>query len=816
MFMFLKKTLSFDRYRRIAPILIRMHEIVLRLRFFIYTRGKRGRSLHDSSSQKWNRALSSPIIRSVPYLLLLAIMLAAPCVLPWETREMLALQDKTIVAGFLGAMLTVAGVFLTLFHTNMLSIYASKYPDGNDFVSKMFSRSMSEMPELSFCGSYVVVAVFAMAVLGFIGFNWPAFLYVCVLSVILISKMLRVINPRSTQTELADIVVPICNRLLAAAVAASYEFSFYESRVLMDYFKRVVSGSLSDLGELMNFAIVHEKRGRGDAGDVASLVLLVLGKYNDSRKVIPDESPWQPTEYVYKSWLESDSFEVSLAMRTGTVPRPKSIPKPYGIESSLMSINDKYRDYLASNNVEGKEKSVLRLVQNSQVIDAAVEHSISLGQIGWIAEQCPAEYQRAFEFASTLSTNMHDELMVQCGLLEAYAISMMTIPLGLTDLCKNLDPRSFKYDSFSSFSREELLRKGFPVANDQKAVALCGQIERELFVASGQITPSWYFDKEICSISISVIGKLASLVGSLFKEYETNLESLIQEKIRSSYIMVFKEAEYFEKTGNCLHVMAELVDRFGAGGRGQLGDVEAEINNLHRDIQLLYPDVVCAFQQEKSDLKDVLPDLYGFVLYRYCKLTLDDIVRGSMDSFGKRMLSLYLIAGFASNDRRDKLQQKQYTYQYEAQVLLTPMLFFFELCGMAYAMAELIGRQAVQQEITDWVECWLEGRPEDAGKWAAALKLSRSTLGLGKAYEDMSWWRQSFTDVAQSQKNYPKDGPFPLRREKPSEEQRRLIDMFPSGPLAAGMFDGCEVFSKFVLEPITRDDGDVDGGPRGN
>ena len=206
--------------------------------------------------------------------------------------------------------------------------------------------------------------------------------------------------------------------LLAAAAATSYEFSFYESRALMDYFKRVADGSLSDLGELMDFAIAHEKRNRGDAGDVASLVLLALGKYNDSRKMIPDESPWQPTEYVHKSWLESDSFEVSLAMGTGTVPRPEPVPKPYGIESNLMSINDKYRDYLANNNVEGKEKSVLRLVQNSQIIDAAVKHSISLGQIGWMAEQCPTEYQRAFGFASTLSTSMHDELMVQCRLLE--------------------------------------------------------------------------------------------------------------------------------------------------------------------------------------------------------------------------------------------------------------------------------------------------------------------------------------------------------------------------------------------------------------
>lgn len=810
--MFLKKTLSFDGYRRIAPILIR--EVALRVRFFIYTRGKRGRPLHDFSSQKWNRALSSPIVRSVPHLLLLATMLVVPYVLPRETREMLVLQDKTVVAGFLGAMLTVAGVFLTLFHTNMLSIYASKYPDGNDFVSKMFSRSMSEMPELSFCGSYVVVAVFAMAALGFVGFNWLAFLYVCALSVILISKMLRAINPRSTRTELADITVPVCNRLLAASTAASYEFSFHESRVLIDYFKRVADGSLSDLGELMDFAIAHEKRGRGDAGDVASFVLLALRKYNGSRKVIPDESPWLPTECVHKPWLESDSFEVSLAMRAGTVPAPTSVPKPYGIESSLMSINDKYRDYLASNNVDGKEKSVLRLVQNSRIIDTIVRHSISLGQTGWMSEQCPAEYQRAFEFASTLSTSTHDELMVQCGLLEAYAISMMTIPLWLMDLCKAIDPGSFKYDSFSTFSRAELLRKGFPVANDQKAVALCGQIERELFVAGGQVTPPWYFDKEIGCISISAIRKLASLVESLFKAYETNLESLIQEKIRSSYILVFKEAEYFEKTESCLRAMAGLADRFDVGSGAQVETTEVEVSKLHRRIQLLYPDVARAFQQDKSDLRDVLPDLYGFVLYRYCQLTLDDIIRESLDSFGERMSSLYLIAGFASNDRKDELQQRQCGDLYTAQVLLTPMLFFFELCGMAYAMAELTGRQAVQQEITSWAARWLEGRPDDVGKWAAALGLSRSTLGFGKTYEDMFRWRQSFVDVAQSQENYPKDVPFPLRREKPSEEQKRLIDMFPSGPLA--IFDGCEVFNKFVLEPITRDAGAVGGRQSGD
>ena len=735
--------------------------------------------------------------------------------LPREIRETLVLQDKTIVVGFLGAMLTVSGVFLTLFNTNTLSIYASKYPNGDSSILRMFSQTVSEMPELKFCGSYVVVAVVTIASLMFIDVNLLTCFYMSVLSLVLILMMFKVVNPRPDQTELANVAVPVNRKLLAAAAAASCEFSFSESQVLVSYFKKVTDDSISDLGELMGFAIAQEKEGRGGAADVASSVLLALGKYEDLRKMIPDESPWQPTEYVHKSWLESDPFEVSWAMRAGTIPMPETVRRPNGVEARLMSINDRYRDYL-SNSGKDKEEDPLGLAWNSQLVDETVKHSIQVGQIGWIAEQCPAEYQREFEFASALSAGTPDGFAMQCRLLEAYAISMTTIPLGLTGLCKDLDSESFKYDSFSSFSRGELLRKGFPVANDQKAVALCGQIERELFVAGDPVTPSWFFDKEINSISTGVIRKSVSFVESLFKVYETNLKSLIQEKIRASYIMVFKEAEYFEKTENCLHAMREAVGRFDAGGKARLDAAETEVIKLHRGIQLLYPDVACAFQQDKSDFKNVLPDLYGFVLYRYCEMTLDDIIRGSMDSFGQRMSSLYLIAGFASNDRRDELRQGQSSDSYKVQVLLTPMLFFFELCGMAYAMAELTGQQTMQQEITAWAEHRLKDHPEDAERWTAALELSRTTLGFGKACEYLSRWRQSFIDAAQTKENYPKDVPFPLRREKPNKEQKRLIDMFPSGPLAAGMFDGCKVFSKFVLEPITGDGGDVDGRPRGN
>lgn len=749
-------------------------------------------------SSKGNAIFSSALCKSLPYLMCLLLCIVVPYVLSDELRTIINIQEPSLITAFLGTMLAIAGVFLTLFYTSMLSAYSSKFPDGNALISGLFAKSISEESSLQFCNAYVVTSIFALVSLAFVNPNRITLIYMGLLSIILVSKIPSVVKLFAHRTELDFISRSVGNKLLSAAYAASLKYDFSKSPALMDYFKRIANSSLSDLHKIMEFAIAHEERNHGDATMVADLILQILGKYETVRSLIPDESSWQPNKSIHRSWFESDFYEISIAISTGTIPSPKIAPNPNGIEKRLLEINGLYRHYLINNN------DMQRYAHNSMYIDIIIEHSIKNGNVAWLSDIIPPYHREMFEFASGFSANSRDEFLMQSELLEAYAVSAIGIPLNLAKLILKVDPNDFKHGSFSSFSRNELLRKGYPIANCDKAVNYCKCIERELFIADKPVTPKWHFEETMNGFATCVIKEATSFSELLFGTYTTNLMSLIAENPKPAYILALKETELYSKLSNCLAANEFLAKQLGCEDINWLKEAKDRIDSKHDTIQSLYPKIVDGFQEDQQSIKEFFPDVYGFAYFNYCNLMLKDIMEKNLDAFESKMSSLFFIVVFASNDLRDDLLKKPYSDQYKAQIILSPLEYFFELCGMAYAIAELIEEYSTQEKIATWISEHLVACPEEKWRWETALDINDNVFLGGSVSMVISSWRRNFINAAQSDERYPPQYDVPFYRQKTelSGKHKRLCEMFPSDFSGINGFNGCKVFRKFIFEPV--------------
>lgn len=797
----LKKTISFDKYRKIAPVLMRLHEFSLRLRFFVYTRQEKGKPLRGSLYPKLSAYLSSALGRSVPYLVILLALFGIPYVLPNEFQLLVPPLQYPIPTAFLGAMLTIAGVLLTLFFTSMMTTYSSKYPDGNALISRLFVDSVLNNRSLNFCMSYVTIAVIALVASAFLGFNHAVLIYMGIMSLALIVTIPNIIKLFAQRTELDYVAGIVGNRFLSAALAASTNYSFFHSVSLLNYFQRVANAAISELSELMEFAVAHEKRGHGNADPVADLVLQVLGKYELLRPSIPDESQWHPSIGVHKSWFESDSHEIDLAMSTGTIPFPKTKTNPDGFELRLIDIHKIFRRHLIDSN------DTQRYLNCAMHIDIILEVALENGNLSWLSDFAQDYLQEVFLFANQLPENNKEKLLERGQLLEEYSRTITGISLGIMKFCAGVRTDSFRYKEFSTFSREELLKKGYPIANDPKMINCCKQIQRELFVADEAITPDWFFNEIVNKSVVQSMQELGSFIEMQACGFYDNLIHLAENSPRSVYVLVLKETELLSKTRKCLAAITGIVSSCSRNDEQWLNDFKSRIEDKHKSVVKLYPNLISSFQQEESGFKEHIPDIYGFVFFNYCDAVLGDIVRKDFAAFQEKAPALFFLAITSSSNLRSELIDKPYNDRYKAQVILAPLEYFFELCGMAYAMAELEKNATLQDNPIGWARKNLEEYPNEIERWRAILELSEDVFFGGKVFMDMFGWRREFLESAQQCKSYPTSTAWSVfhSTEEPNEEEKRLLEMFPSAAFGSpGDFNGNQVFMKFVFNPAIK------------
>ena len=123
----LKMHVSFNSYLKIATFLEPIEQKIDLLKYAFFTRTKEGGCLRGTAFPKVHRLISNAVFRSCPYLVLLAVLLLVPAVVPQCIADAVLMHgDASAASGFMAAILAIAGIFLTLFYTNAPTVFWNK------------------------------------------------------------------------------------------------------------------------------------------------------------------------------------------------------------------------------------------------------------------------------------------------------------------------------------------------------------------------------------------------------------------------------------------------------------------------------------------------------------------------------------------------------------------------------------------------------------------------------------------------------------------------------------------------------------------
>ena len=361
------KHASFDTYLKIARHLEPIEQKIIRFRYIFFTWTKSGAPLRGTGNPKTHRIFSGAIPRALPLIAPLALILFAPLLLPQAVPEFLSQSileclpqpvlefaktaiDDSYVSGFIAAILAIAGIFLTLFYTNATAVFSNKFPSSSGDVTKLFVELVSSDKDLGYCASLVVIAALSFVACAAGIFNWVAFLYFAVLTLILISKLPKIFSLGTGRTDITAVSAIPANRFLALARASSIEKPFSDSDLLILNFKKLASTELTMLDDLMEYSLTAGDYSLPYSRAVNEVVLLTLAKYSQISTSIDVESLWHIESAAHKRWFMTSFHEVDLAISTGTTPQPDISPDRFGYHKELCRISAKFGNFLIANN----------------------------------------------------------------------------------------------------------------------------------------------------------------------------------------------------------------------------------------------------------------------------------------------------------------------------------------------------------------------------------------------------------------------------------------------------------------------------------
>lgn len=798
----LTKHTSFNTYITIAKLLEPIEWKIDLLRYILFTETKEGKCLRGTGNPKVNIIVHNALYRSLPYVALLFATAGAPSVLPQHILDLFPKSildfmrnqlDSSLFSSFIPAALAIAGIFLTLFYTSVTTVFSNKFPSGNGDVTKLFVELVSSDDNLGYCTSFVVVASlsFIFYVTGF--FNGLAFLYFLLLTMALIGKLASAFSLGTGKTGITAVSAIPANKFLTLARASSFDGTFYDSKQLVLNFKKIANRELTLLDSLMDYSLTAGDYALPYSKAVDGVVLETLAQYSRIAPTIDTESDWHATTSSHKTWFMSPSYEVGLAVSTGTIPQPEQSVDRFGYQRSLYHISEKYSAFLIANNKVAEYSEFMDL---SRVV---LEFCIRNGDIEWAKDYSERLLAQCLQFSRSIDVAGKEDLRAKCHLLEQYAVTLLTIPLELRKLCDGLPQGAFHFDSFSSFSQAELQKQGFPLGDDAKMRDLCEKVSYEKSVFDVVETPKWWFNKKVDSIGLEAVERLCSDILLLHKRYCSTIGESIASDPGSSYILALKEAELFSKSEKCLESLQELAKtHFDVGALSR--EYAKELEGAHAEQVGAYPELAKSFMKDETEVGDFFPDLYGFVFFNYYQLRFNDIVSNHLASFCSSIVPLYQLVVISLVNLREKVSDDSYSNIFKVQILSEPTIAFIELCGMAYVMAELYEDYDSQGEIVCCVEYIKENDQSALDRWNACIDLSSNVM-LGTRGVDFFSWRRRFLEAVSGSGKYPSMPRYTCRGNlKPPAGKERLLRMLPSRVFEFNDFSGCKIFKDFILE----------------
>ena len=636
------------------------------------------------------------VLQTIKKLILAAVLLFVVCVLDYLIFDILGVinplstLNQQILSDVLIAALSISGIFLGLYFSNMTSVYSSRYANAPAKVRQLFENEVVTSNSINDIILFIVISIVALLISMFGLVLKP--ISICFLFFLSIKNIVSfaLIGKRSFQfSDVFEITTPIYKNIRELYKSATYKGIFYKDINFQAHYQKNTRSNLEVLSVIATYNIEC-----GTAKGISMLTFMckninLLKGYLQSKASIPFDSKWFPIQEVYKKWYEADESEINIALTAGTSIRNKSETNMFWVEDQIFSINEKCFEYLVS------QKSWLLLVEYIRFFSEIVSSAITSGCHSYFLDRLNLTYERVIEISRA---NNEEDRSQFLQLLESILLCYITFFVESTKYIQ-----SIKIDQIvTKFSkdRNEQLRNASLNCKEIRDILECVIAEKK--IERRNITPDWYINQMIAR---RIQESIFTISDGLLRIYVKQLKEAIEEQLKNkryteALLMLTTMAEakskfqYFIRNAEPIvkAVEAFRVDSTLPWPTSTLKDKIDKIQTLDKELPHLWVTASVAFTATNYSKLEQYPDLLGHCYNVLCNFLVTSIAKNDIDSFRSAYAKFWPVMRLYQDVTRQDLQKKKETFGTELWFYLFafPMVEFCMISGYAILWGSIL------------------------------------------------------------------------------------------------------------------------------
>lgn len=717
--------------------------------------------------------------------------------------------DDTVFATVVIGCLSVAGVILGLYCSNISSIYSSKYANAPKAVLNAFQYDKLTQRCIGTIINYIIFGfIVIVEILIDCSLSWGT-VTVTILGSIIVIISYSIAGNRAYQ--LADVygVAGDSYRLLYRIITRNLNKNIYSGDAnFQNHFRKVSERQISILNDIQRFGETLQENSNAAMIQFMTNNIALVGTYWKIKRSIARDSYWFRNIHKYQKWHLTSDVETTTALRTGTSLRSKEERDYWWFEDEIFSINRRCIIYLCKTNDYSSLYTYL------SYFDAICEIAIRSKEVNYFVKQTNFLREIVEKLAIGTDKNDDEKNKIFAGIVEMISLLYLGVILEAGKYYTEFDIKKNVSDTINILDRGKTLDKCEILRGNEQS-DFYNKIITEIQVEKKRLTPDWLIAQNVAREayvyinvledavreSIDNVFKLgqylydkkllfeACIISIRFYEYESKLSRFIE-------IIEYRKEEFSE-----YHIDSALVWE-----DSRIGKLKKTIEKWKNEIPSLLFECSSKFAIKTWEMRDEYPDFLGECYNHICEDAIEAIVQNNPVQFRidfKNLSKIMLL--YQEYIRTDFLKNENvYRKEFAYYMFTSPIVEWAQIGGLAILWGEFNSTKD-WRSIVDAATVEIFSNDQEGTELAEKIIKyiqNRDKFWIGIGYRDIleTGWQQKVAQAIRESEKYQTEYElFGARMKTDSKLLRAFCDDFDHMGFTT---DPSEVYWVLCINPM--------------
>lgn len=613
-----------------------------------------------------------------------------------KLENTLVIGRKILITILLGGI-SVAGVILGLYCSNIASIYSSQYANAPKDIANAFQDDSLSCKCISGIVGYIVFGFIAIlaTLMGF-PTNWAlASVFVSWSIIVVVSYSIA----GNRAYKLSDVyeVSEDAYQTLSHILSKQLKDKLFATDVnFQNYFMRIAWNQISLLKSVQKFGRSQSKCNNADNSAMVQFMarnLGTIGLYWQIKRCIGQSSLWYRELPRYPKWHLTDDTEATAALETGTSLQIKKEHNYNWFEEELFSIN-KYciKDILEKRDYASLCLYIMYLENNtvSTALKNKETHNFS-AHVDWISRELEQNLV-------SIDTNNNTRKDFAC-VIDRTSLLYSSLIIEANKKYQEFGIEETTSKVISAIDSGEAANKSEYVRN-RNDVEFFEKIVTEVKIEGRRLTPTWVVKQQIAKEEYTYLNSLIDIIREGI-DHTLSLGRTLSEKklFFEACIVLTRFYEYESKLTMFLKNMTKCnavlesfrIDKTIEWDAFRLEKLKDTIRNWKETIPTLLLPCSSSFALENWNNRDEYPDFLGEYYNHICEDAVGAITNSDKNQFAidfENLSKIMLL--YQEYVRTDFIKDKDlYRIEYKYYVITSPIVEWAQIGGLAVLWGEL-------------------------------------------------------------------------------------------------------------------------------